>query len=51
MAFVNGYIIVMSKELPHIKALMLTHLLELMEDGNITGGQQSRLTMQPGAST
>ena len=33
MACVDGYITVMSKELPHMKVLMLSHLQELMEDG------------------
>ena len=36
-AFVNGYITIMSKELPHIKALLLTHLQELMEEGEYYG--------------
>ena len=33
MAFCDGYITVISKESSHIKALMLSHLQELMEDG------------------
>ena len=34
MAFVNGYIIIISKDLPHTKAFMLTYLQELKEDGD-----------------
>ena len=37
MAFVDGYITVMSREPPHIKVLMLSHLQELMEDGEHYG--------------
>ena len=33
IAFINGYITVMSKEPPHIKALRLTHLQEHIENG------------------
>ena len=33
MVFVDGYITVMGKELPEIRATMPTHLQELMEDG------------------
>ena len=37
MAFVGGYLTVMFSEHPHIKAVMLDHLKELMEDGEYYG--------------
>ena len=37
MAFVNGYLTVMLRETPHIKALMLDYIQELMEDGERYG--------------
>ena len=37
MAFVNGYLTVRLRELPHIQALVLDHLQELMEDGEHYG--------------
>ena len=37
MAFVDGYITVMAKELPRISAIMLMHLQELIEDGGRYG--------------
>ena len=37
MAFIDGYITVMLKGLSYIKALMLSHLQELMEDGKRYG--------------
>ena len=37
MAFVNGYLAVMALESPHIKDSMLSHLQELIEDGDVYG--------------
>ena len=55
MAIVDGYITVMSREAPNIKVLILTHLQELMENGNTMDGQQSGLVhdvaMPPGPAS
>ena len=37
IAFVNGYLTVMFREPPYVKALMLDHLQELMEDSEHYG--------------
>ena len=37
MSFVDGYLRVLSREPTHIKALMLDHFQELMEDGEHYG--------------
>ena len=37
MAFVDGYIMVMTKELSRIRTFMLSHLQEVMEDGERYG--------------
>ena len=33
MAFINGYLNVMAREMDYVKSNMLGHLQELMEDG------------------
>ena len=48
MAFVNSYLTVMFREHPYIKALMLNHLQELMEDGEHYGWPVFRCIMLPG---
>ena len=51
MAFVDGYLTVMSREPPHVKDLILHHLQELMKDCvNIMDGQWLGLIMPPGSS-
>ena len=42
MVFVDGYITVMGKESPRNRAIMLTHLQELMEDGEKYGWPAAR---------
>ena len=37
MAFVNGYISVMAMEMEQVKVRMLSHLQEMMEDGEAYG--------------